>query len=522
MKTLITGAEIHTFTSDGTFSYMGIMKGMIIYLGNERPSGKWHEVKLEGLHIAPRLFDSHIHLLYTIVLAGESFTLSTIRGTSVTPDSAEAALNLIRQFALSHPDVPVIVANGFIPSAFEKPRLLTKTELDEAAPGRAVIVYTIDGHSSSLSSAMLSALSIVSSNGVMRGEEHEFIQGKVTDYIASKVTPSVLAKGISSFVNTCTRYGISGVSALDGNEDSSSDVTMKLLTFIASRLSMNIRLYPQYTSYDKAKPFFRIQKEKRIGGCGAWELDGSVNSHSAAFFTPYRDTADCGHPYRSDSFVRGKVKHAVENNILLTAHAIGPAAIDQIVNAYQDESGNLPRNGALYRIDHFEFPSREAVEKVKQLPLAITIQPGFSYIDRLALHSYEKYLTGEQISLMMPLKSLSDAGVCLLGSSDSPVQDMDPFLQMKGMTHYYIEDESISSKDAYCTYSVNSGRANGEDYTLITGNEATFAVFSKDPEKEELSADDCLGLWRKGKKVKEIKHPLAFLLSLIFRKKHKI
>ncbi len=522
MRTLITGAKIHTFTSDGIFSYMGMEKGKITYLGNERPSGRWHEVRLEGLHVAPRLFDSHIHMLYTIVLAGESFTLSKINGSKVTPNTAEGALELIREFALSHPDIPVIVANGFIPSAFEKPRLLTKAELDEAAPGRAVIVYTIDGHSSSLSSALLSALSIESSDGIMRGEAHEFIQGKVTDYIASKVTPSVLAKGIASFVNTCTHYCISGVSALDGNEDSSSDVTMKLLTFIASRLDMDIRLYPQYTSKEKAEPYFRMQKHRRMGGCGAWELDGSVNSHSAAFYTPYRKTSECGHTYRTDAFVRERVEYAIQNRVLLSAHAIGPAAIDQIVNAYDEVRELLPREGAMYRIDHFEFPSQAAVEKVKKLPIAITIQPGFSYIDRLALHSYEKYLTDEQLSLLMPLKTLSDADVCLLGSSDSPVQDMDPFLQMKGMTHYYRDSESISQRKAYETYSVNAGRANGEDYALKCGNEATFALFRKDPEKEELTAEDCLGLWKKGRKVREIKHPMAFLLSLPFRRKHKI
>ncbi|MDY5930480.1 MAG: hypothetical protein SPJ34_00435, partial [Candidatus Ornithospirochaeta sp.] len=57
-----------------------------------------------------------------------------------------------------------------------------------------------------------------------------------------------------------------------------------------------------------------------------------------------------------------------------------------------------------------------------------------------------------------------DSNICILWSSDSPVQDLDPFLQMRGMTEYYIEGNSISPEAAYETYSVNAGKALGEDF----------------------------------------------------------
>lgn len=522
-RTLFENGTIHTFNKNfDTFSYMGVDNGKIVYLGNERPNGYKKCVNLNGKHIAPTLYDSHIHMLYTIVLAGESFTLSEIKVGEVYPKTVDETLKRIECFAKAHSKNKVIVANGFIPSAFESPRLLTKAELDKVAPGKAVIIYTIDGHSSSLSSEMLKALNIESDDGIMRGEAHEFIQGKVTDVIAKNLNVKNLAQGIASFVNTLRSYGMRGVSALDGNEDVEKDTLTDALAFIASKLPIDVAFFPEYQNYDRVKPFFKKQKVKRCGGCGAWELDGSVGSLSAAFYTPYKGSKDSGHTYYSYERVKAQVEKAISMDMLLTAHAIGPMAIDQIVNAYYENKEQLNNNTGLYRIDHFEFPTREAVEKAKEMRLGISIQPGFSYIDKLALHSYEKYLTDEMLSLIVPLKEMVNSNALLLGSSDSPVQDLDPYLQMKGMINYYVKEQSLKPREAYCTYSVNPGIVRGEDWSLHIGGDADFNIYSKDMEKEELTKSDLTAHYIKGKALKEIKHPLLFMLSLLFRRSRKI
>ena len=64
----------------------------------------------------------------------------------------------------------------------------------------------------------------------------------------------------------------------------------------------------------------------------------------------------------------------------------------------------------MMRVDHFEFPRREAVEQVKRLPLAITVQPGFSWLDKRYLKSYEQYLPPEKIAQQAPLRELYEAG----------------------------------------------------------------------------------------------------------------
>lgn len=519
MRTLFTNCKVHTFSSDKIYTALGVEKGKIAYLGDELPEG-YRVVDLGGAHIAPRLFDSHMHLLYTIVLAGQSFFISEVKADGVFPKSAEGALERLKAYAQSNPKAKIIVANGLIPTAFDFPRLLTREELDAAAPGRAVVVYTIDGHSSTLSTRMLEAIGLSVKDfpdGILKGEDHEFNQGKVTGYIASKLKLSTLCKGIAEFINNAYSMGITGFASLDGNEDSGKDPLTRILALIASKLPLDIIMYPQYQDFEKAEVLFNMQRRKRIGGCSAWELDGAVNSKSAAFYSPYRDSDDSGHLYYEDEFIEKQVERAIKEDILLSAHAIGPVAIDQLLSAYSKNSDKLKGRDGMYRIDHAEFPSRAAVEKLKRLDIAVTIQPGFSYIDKRYLKSYEKYLTEEQLGYLMPLKELSDSNVCLLGSSDSPVQEIDPFLQMKGMIHYYEESQAISPKKAYETYSINAGRAQGRDFSLAIGNEASFNVYGKSP-LEELSKEDLLGVYIKGKPVKRIKRPFLYALSLLFRK----
>ena len=79
------------------------------------------------------------------------------------------------------------------------------------------------------------------------------MQGSVTGLIARSVTPAMLAKGIANFTNECARCGIVRVCALDGNGDVERDVTTRLLAFLAARMDVDVRLFPQYMDLARAR-----------------------------------------------------------------------------------------------------------------------------------------------------------------------------------------------------------------------------------------------------------------------------
>jgi predicted amidohydrolase YtcJ len=200
---------------------------------------------------------------------------------------------------------------------------------------------------------------------------------------------------------------------------------------LARHFDVGVRFYFQYLDLKKAERFARYQKHPRIGGCGDWEMDGATGSHSAAFYVPFKDTGTTAPCYYAQDLVDRVVKDADGKGYQIASHAIGEAAIERIIEAL-----NKTASGRLHRIEHCEFHHDKSLEELKKLRYAVMMQPGYAWIDKRYLHTYTQFLPGRIVDRLR-YKTLYEAGVCLCGSSDSPVQDLDPWLQMLGMTDFY-------------------------------------------------------------------------------------
>ena len=206
----------------------------------------------------------------------------------------------------------------------------------------------------------------------------------------------------------------------------------------------------------------------------------------------------------------------------IASHAIGDVAINTLLHALES-----CKSDTLHRIEHGEFMDTAAYERICSGRWALMMQPGYSWIDKRYLHTYSQFLPDELISNMR-FKSLVDAGVCVCGSSDSPVQDMDPWLQMLGMVQFYNEDESITPYQAFCCYTRNAARALLEDDnygTLEKGKFASFFsadedIFSLTPEK--LVAVRPKETYYKGKLYKKKNGSLAEFAAMLLKKAKKI
>ncbi|WP_343209640.1 amidohydrolase [Anaerolentibacter hominis] len=530
-KVLYTDGIFHTMrTEDESYEYLGVKGENICYLGNTRPEGDWEEVSLHGRHVFPAMIDSHLHLTYSLVLAASSFVICTVEDGKVIPSNLEGVRAKICGESSKYGKNEIIVANNYIVSAMEEKRLPTRQELDEWTGGRAMVLYNIDGHSSSLSTRMLERLGIdpAATDGILSGKEHEFNQGKITGLIAKSVTPAKLARGIGNFTNLCCRYGISHVCALDGSGDVKKDTLTRLMVWLFRRMDIGVRFFPQYMDFPRTEYFRRFQKRPRVGGCGVWEMDGSVGSHSAAFYRPYRDNGARGDCYYPTEQIEDLVKAAYDRGYVVTAHAIGEKAIDQITGIMEKLPRRLDAGKGMNRIDHFEFPTEGAVDKICRMDVAVTVQPGFSWMDRHYLKSYEQFLEQEIIDRQVPLKRLVKAGVCVCGSSDSPVQGINPFEQMLGMVDFYVPSQSLSPYEALCTYTKNGARMLGEDGeigTLEVGKLANFFTMKENILKTDKNRIGGLlpeAMYVQGRLCREKKGTLGELIGMLFRRSRAI
>lgn len=507
------------------YSSMLVKNGRIAGLFRSEPDKKCRakRVDLGGKYVYPCLMDGHVHLLYTMVTAAMGFDICEIRDGRIVPDTIEGVKKRLTDFANTRKSGEMVVANNYILSGINEKRLPDRHELDRWCGGRPVIIFTIDGHASAVSTSVLKKLGFDPDkhNGVLTGEDNDRNMGKLTDLVAGSVTPAVLARGVAAVENMCAEYGISHVGALEGNGDSEKDITTKLLIFLARRMKLQVRLYLQYFDVKRVDSFRKIMKKPRIGGCGSWEMDGATGSHSAAHRLPYKDTGVIAPCYYSEEQVRSIVAEADEKGYQIASHAIGECAIDRYVSALMNT-----KPGRLHRLEHGEFVGEEALQHYGSGKFAIMMQPGYAWIDKRFLHSYEQFLE-EPVIQKLKMKSFFDAGAIVCGSSDSPVQTLNPYQQMQGMVDFYFPEESVDIHDAFRSYTVNAALALEEDDAgcLKEGNRADFFVSEKDIfslSSDTLPSFRAEQTYYLGKVYKKQKGSFGGLLRLCLRLPHKI
>lgn len=521
MQTIFENATFHTMENEtDTRRSMTVKNGVIVGFDEKPETVHTRRVNLEGAHVFPALIDAHLHLLDSIALASMGEPLCELVDGGVEPHNLAGIEQKIRSLATRAKQNDLLIFTNYISAAMDEGRLPNRHELDAWGNGVRVWVLNIDGHSSSCSSSLLESVELqdTAPDGILAGPTHDANLGTFTDYLASSITPQALAHGIAHFCNECARFGIGTVCALEGTDDSERDSMTELTALIAQRFPLDVRLFPQYMDEKKLAAVRSRMGAARVGGCMKWELDGSVGSCTAAFTHPYRNGMQAS-LYFNDDELTHEITDFANRDFMVSAHAIGDAAIDQLVNILEQVPGR-------HRIDHCEFPSAQAVQRICELKPFITVQPGYTWIDQHFLHGYERYLSEDQIASQIPLARFAEADVPLCGSSDAPVQSVDPFLQMRGMREFPVQDQSLTAYEALKTYTVNGGHMLGERKGILReGWEASFFTCNENLlEIESAHLDDihAQALWLHGKRYRPLPDSLKTFARLLATRPRKI
>ncbi len=470
----------------------------------------------------PAFVDSHAHFLTKAAMGSLVKTLSRLEGGRVLPDCLDGVRALLAEAAEERPRGPVI-GYGLAPGVLSERRLPAASELDAWIPGRPVIVLSFDGHSSSYSTPALRILGLESAarDGVLSGESHEFNMDKVMAYAMRGLSPAALARGLARVIREAAEAGLAAVDCMEGFGNERREPGTEILARIGGRLPLRLRLWLQYTRPELVGRYAGRMSRPRAGGCLHWEMDGSISSRSAAMDRPYRDRDHAGKLYRSPAEAYALCKPFHDSGHQLSAHAIGPRGIESILSAYERlsrETGDSARDRR-HRIDHFEFPRPDQVERAGRLGLVLPVQPGFAWIDARFHKSYPEALDAETFASFTPLRSLLQAGAVPALSTDAPVQPFDPFLQIAGAVEHPVASESLSVHEALRAYSQAGAYGafeEGDQGTLEVGKFADFAPLDRDPfdtPPAELHKIRTLGTWTGGRPLEPPPETLVGFLA---------
>ncbi|WP_240340307.1 amidohydrolase [Nocardioides sp. SYSU D00038] len=506
--TLFTNARVRTLTGPdraGTAEAVAVLGDRVVAL-EEVPARR--VVDLGGAVVAPGFSDAHNHM------AWYGLTLAEV---DLRVGSMDELLDRVAERARETPEGEWVVGAGYDDNKVGgHPH---RDALDRAADGRPVWLRHTSGHMCTVSSAVLARLGLAERGrevpggvvvvdadgrptGVLQETAQELLNPLVLPYPVDVLVDAIeraarvyLRQGITR----CVEAGIGGgwigkspveVAAYQRARDAGR-LPVRVELMVAAEV-----LHPLAGHADDGLPVgldlgLRTgfgDDRLRIGPMKIFS-DGSLIGHTAAMCHDFADApGERGYLQGEADDLRRTIVDAHRSGWRVAAHAIGDAAIDLVLDAYEEAQRRWPRPDPRHRIEHFGVARDDQVTRAAAL--GVVPVPQARFVRELG-DGFLRALGPKRAGQAYRLRSLLDAGLVLPGSSDRPVVDGAPLLGMQDMVERrtaagaaFGPAEALTGLEALASYTVGSAQASHlEDRlgTLAPGMLADLVVLSDDP-----------------------------------------
>jgi predicted amidohydrolase YtcJ len=230
----------------------------------------------------------------------------------------------------------------------------------------------------------------------------------------------------------------------------------------------------------------------RVGAIKSF-TDGSLGGHTAKLTEPY---ADVDPDARDDGLgkwvvapdeLRNLAARADEQDLQLTVHAIGDAAVAETVAAFEETTAP---GEARHRVEHVELHDDDVLDRMADAGIVASCQPNFlRWADEGGL--YEQRLGRERTDRSNRFRDLLDAGVPLAFGSDS--MPMDPLLGVQHAVDARSDHQRLSVTEALRAYTLGAAYAGHDENrmgTVEAGKVGDFVVLEDSPWEHDEAIDD--------------------------------
>ncbi|MEO9137628.1 MAG: amidohydrolase [Jatrophihabitans sp.] len=469
VSTLYRNGRIHT--PQGRAATALLVDGSTIrWIGDEDGATAYSEaaaIDLDGALVTPGMVDAHVHATAT----GLALTGLDLRGAT----SLGQALDLLERASRKSRGRPVL-GGGWNDADWPEGRGPTAAELDRASYGGVVYLTRVDMHSAVVSSALMAAVPGLAGMGGYRPDgwmREPDAHDAVREAAHAALTRGQREDAQRTALRAMAGEGIVSAHEMAGPVISDEQDLSDLLTLSAAED------LPEVIGY--WGELLGVEKARALGATGVGGdlfCDGSLGSGTAALREPYADRPGVGWlRFDTEDLVR-HIRAGVAAGLQVGFHAIGDAAVDQVLEAFERASVRPGWSaGAGHRIEHAEYvqqPSRLAASG-----LAASMQPAFDALWGGRHGMYADRLGPDRAPALNRFGDLAAAGVPLAFGSDSPVTALGPWAAIRAAAYPNDPAAALSIDDALHAHTVGGWRAAGRpgEGELRVGAPATFAIW---------------------------------------------
>jgi len=450
-------------------------------------------IDAKGRLVLPGFNDSHLHFID----AGRQLAAVQLRDAR----SREEFVARIQTFGETLP-AGAWITGGSWDNSLWGGELPTREWIDAVTGERPAWLSRVDGHMALANSAALKLAGVdrktpeIAGGEIVRDKKGE-PTGALKDNAMSlvdKIVPAPSAeiqdRALAAAMKYVNEQGVTSVQNMGTWED------LEVFARGAKQSKLTARIYAVVPLADWARLRDELKRGThksdawlRVGGLKGF-VDGSLGSHTAAFFEPFEDTPDNrGLFVNTPEDLYAWISGADKAGLHVMVHAIGDRAISTLLDIYervQTENGSRDRR---FRIEHVQHLAPKDVPRFAQLDVIASMQPYHAIDDgRWA----ERYI-GDRIATTYAFRDLLDHNARLAFGSDWYVAPATPLEGIYGAVTRrtldgknpdgWVPKQKITVAEAVRAYTTGAAYASYDDDIkgrLAPGFLADFVVLDRD------------------------------------------
>jgi predicted amidohydrolase YtcJ len=499
---ILTGGHVltgHRTTSDATA--VAIRHGRIALVGSDKDALSWKTpdsvlIDLNGRSIAPAFNDAHCHIMSV------GFMVREVDARTPPNRTVQNIVDRVAERVRSTDRGLWITARGYDQARLEDQRHPTRDDLDPISPDNPVILIRACGHIAAANSKALELAGIDAGTpdpeggtidrdssgrptGVLREEAQKLVRRAIPEPSVDEIREALLLAGqeyYSQGVTSAAEAGVRTAEEMTAYTSLYQEGNLPLRSYLMMMIDERLQLLKELGIRTGVG-----DETLRIGPAKIF-LDGSIGGRTARMSQPYDGEDDnLGLWMQDPEVMKRKLIDAHLAGFQCCAHAIGDAAIDLLLSAFEEALQQAPRTDHRHRIEHSSILRPDLLDRIQAIN-AIPI-PGTTF-----LHSFQKaYVSNlgmDRIRYAYAMREFLNRGIVAAASTDAPVVSTSAMIGIKTMMTRLSEEgeelyaeEKITLEEAVHAYTWAGAYASFEESikgTLDPGKVGDVVVLETD------------------------------------------